>query len=416
MTAKTFTNKTIPLVADFQVRENLIKKLKNRFYTYGYQQVRTSTFEDYDLYSAITGTVEKDDMIKVVDASGKVLVLRPDVTIPISRMTALNKQQGSDPLRLFYVLDIFRQSLDQNGKKESTQAGIECFGCNTPQTDAEVLMLAMHTLTDLNFKHFKIEIGHAGFFKELIRETALTGAKLEQLKILIQSKNIVGVEAFLAKLSLSDELSAAIQKIPLLYGNPSQVINQAKEIVLNESMQKELDNLNQVVEILKDYGVEDSIVCNLGLINNMNYYSDIIFQGFTENVGKPVLMGGRYDNLGEQYSKPMAAIGFAIDVDFLKEVLAQQDPLATQETTVEIKIYYEKSKQKEAFLTAYRLRESGYQVLTFASEAGGKEQIPAHFTIHYEKEHYTVNNEQQSQLFTDFASLEKLLQKEKEDR
>lgn len=417
MKSNTSNGKPIPLVADFQMREDLINKLKNRFYTYGYQQIRTSTFEDYDMYSAITGTVNKDDMIKVVDASGKVLVLRPDVTIPISRMTALNKQQYNDHLRLFYVLDIFRQTFDQNGKKESTQAGIECFGQNTPEIDAEVLMLAIHTLTDLNFKHFKIEIGHAGFFKELIAEAALNDTELEHLKTLIQSKNIAELETFLSNLSLNSALRASIQSIPLLYGRPSQVIEQAKDIVLNERMQKELNNLEQVITILSDYGVDDSIVCNLGLINNMNYYSDIIFQGFTEDVGKPVLMGGRYDNFGGQYSNPMTAIGFAFDVDFLKEVLDQQGSLSTNDTIAEIIIYYEQAKQREALLTAYRLREAGYQILTFPIDAmDDVGPIPSINVICFDKGQCTVNGYQLEQKLSDFTELTKLIQKVGVDR
>jgi ATP phosphoribosyltransferase regulatory subunit len=410
-------DKPIPLVADFQIRQNLINKLKKRFYTYGYQQIRTSTFEDYDMYSTVTGTVNKDDMIKVIDASGKVLVLRPDVTIPITRMTALNKQQYKDHLRLFYVLDIFRRSFDQNGKKESTQAGIECFGQNTPETDAEILMLAVHTLKDLDFKHFKIEIGHAGFFKELIEEASLNHKELEHLKTLIQSKNIAELETFLSTLTMSDALRASIHRIPLLYGRPNQVIQQAKSIVLNENMQKELNNLQQVITLLTDYGVEDSIVCNLGLINNMNYYTDIIFQGFTEDVGKPVLMGGRYDKLGEQYSNPMPATGFAFDVDFLKEVLEQQGSLAVRDTTVEIIIYYEQEKQKEAFQTAYKLREKDYQVLTMPFDAMNDiDQKPANYSIHYAKDTATVSCYQDKRTFSNFKELLGLIQQEEAER
>lgn len=411
MTSDTFM-RTNPIVEEFQMRESLLTKIRNRFYTYGYQQVRTSTFEDYDMYSTITGTVNKDDMIKIVDASGKVLVLRPDVTIPISKMTAWNNQQSRDRHRFFYVLDIFRQSIDGNGKKENTQAGIECFGESTVETDAEILTLAIHTLKDLDFTNFKIEIGHAGFFKELIAESSLNGSQLEQLKTLIQTKNMTEIEAFLAELPLSGALRSAIQKIPLLYGNPGDVIEQAKEVVLNENMQMKLDNLKQVVDTLKDYGVEDAIVCNLGLINNMNYYSDIIFQGFTENVGKPVLMGGRYDNLGGENGNPIPAIGFAIDVDFLVHILDQRGLLPSQSGAVEMVIYYEREKQKEALLTAFNLRKEGLQVLTFPSGTSNPNQIASRYSIYYGSKQNDLISNKQKQIFSNFNELIYLIQKE----
>lgn len=402
-----------PIVEDFQMRENLLSKIRNRFYTYGYQQVRTSTFEEYDMYDTINGTVNKDDMIKVVDTSGKVLVLRPDVTIPVFKMTTWNKQQSRNRLRFFYVLDIFRQSIDENGKKENTQAGIECFGESTPETDAEVLVQAIHTLKDLDFSNFKIEIGHAGFFKELIAESSLNASTLEHIKSLIQTKNMTALEAFLAELPLCDKLRSAIQKIPLLYGNPGDVIEHAKEIVLNENMQMKLDNLKKVVDLLKDYGVEDAIVCNLGLINNMNYYTDIIFQGFIENVGKPVLMGGRYDDLGEGNDNSIPAIGFAFDVDFLIQILDQRGLLSSQEGAVEMTIYYEGGKQKEALLTAFNLRNEGFQVLTFSSDTSGPDQIASRYTIYYGLNKNELICNKHRQRFSNFNELIYLIQKEK---
>src|SRR5699024_2144750 len=98
---------------------------KKRFETYGYKQIQTPAFEAYDVYSDLTGTVKKDDMIKVIDSSGKVLVLRPDVTIPITRMTALSNQPLQREKRYFYILDVFRQLSEENNQKEHTQAGVE---------------------------------------------------------------------------------------------------------------------------------------------------------------------------------------------------------------------------------------------------------------------------------------------------
>ncbi|AXI07967.1 ATP phosphoribosyltransferase regulatory subunit [Oceanobacillus sp. 143] len=349
-------------VEDFQMREQLIATFINRFSTYGYKQVRTSTFEQYDLYSNITGTVNKDEMIKVIDTSGKVLVLRPDVTIPLARMNTATTNQ-----RLFYVLDVFRQSIEQIDQKESTQAGVELFGDRSPEADAEVIVLAIHTLKDLGFKNFKIELGHAGFFKELIQQADLNQTQFETLQTYIHSKNLVEIEPFLKGLGLADDLRNAIQLIPMMYGNPADVINEARKIIRNASMQQVLQNIIDVYDVLEDYGVADSIVLNLGLINNMDYYSGIIFQGFLDSIGKPVLMGGRYDHLGKQFGDATPAIGFAFEVDYLVHALQQQGK-AIVEIGPDFIIKYDKTKQKAALQTAYRLRNEGLQVLTYLIE------------------------------------------------
>src|SRR5690625_247650 len=149
-----------------KIKNELIADLKHRFSLYGYQEVHSPTFEDYDLYASIRKTVNKDDMIKVIDRTGKVLVLRPDGTIPITRLTATDPGINDSEQRLFYVFNVYREA--EKGKKETTQAGVELFGNKRPEADAEIISLAVETLKEIGFENFAIEIGHAGFFKELI--------------------------------------------------------------------------------------------------------------------------------------------------------------------------------------------------------------------------------------------------------
>ncbi|GAB3791001.1 ATP phosphoribosyltransferase regulatory subunit [Virgibacillus kimchii] len=355
-------------IEDFQIREVLLSKLRNRFKTYGYKQIQTSAFEAYDVYANMTGTVKKDDMIKVVDSSGKVLVLRPDVTIPITRMEARNKQPTQDEKRYFYILDVFRQQTAQNKQKEHTQAGIEYLGKNTPEVDAEVIMLAVHLLKDLRFTNFKIEIGHAGFFKELIANTSLTEEQLSQLQSYIQSKNMSEMEPFLDTLPIESDLKQAIMQIPMLYGRPEEVLKRLKTISITDQLKQQLENLTSVWEVLEAYQISNDVVLNLGLINHMDYYTGVIFQGFVENAGKPVLMGGRYDQLGAQYNKNIPAIGFAAEVDVLLQAVLQQGLMEKKKEMHDFLIVYDKKKQKEALAAAYALRTTGYHALTFTSE------------------------------------------------
>lgn len=373
-------------VEDFQDRDYVIEKLKKRFATYGYKQVRTQTFEAYDLYSTITGTVPKNEMIKVIDPSGDVLVLRPDVTIPITRMTALNGKNASMNQRLFYVLDVFRQSVEQNSEKERTQAGVELFGEDSSEIDAEIIALAVHTMKDLGFANFTIEIGHAEFFKTLIEQAVLSPENLETLQMLIQSKNLAEIDPFLTKLDIDADLKKAIKSIPLLYGKPGDVIKKANDIANNEQMKEIVNDFIDVFDLLQAYGVENHVVFNLGLINNMNYYSGIIFQGFVDVVGKPVMMGGRYDHLGEQFASEMPAIGFAFEVDLVVHALNQQGLLPKQKTSTDLLIRYEKDLQKEALPLACKLRDDGYEVLTYRLETERPEAIHANREIIFTKD------------------------------
>lgn len=401
----TFDNTNDPEVTFYQRRTQLLHTLKNRFTTYGYKQIQTSTFEPYDLYTTVTGTIQPDEMIKVIDHSGKVMVMRPDATIPITRQVAAKYPSLPEEIRYFYVTDVFRQTPGETNNKERTQAGIEYFGNTSPEADAEVLALAIHTLKDLNLHNFTLEIGHAGFTKALISALDLSEQELEQFKQLIQAKNMNGMKHFLDGLSLDPKLRQALESIPLLYGDPQDVIKRAKDIAFNEQLLEKLQSLERVLEILQAYEAQEQTVIDLGLINNMDYYSGIIFQGFTGNVGKPIIMGGRYDNLADQFQASIPAIGFACDINALLESI-QNQPYVYQ-PPIDIAIYYDVSRQESGLTMANKLREQGYRVLAYPEN--NYHSINTQYTIFTTAEGDTLEQEGKTCSFTSVTKLEQLL-------
>ena len=221
-------------VKDYQKYERTIKTINKRFKTYGYERIKTPMFEQYDLYSQVKSSINQKEMIKVIDRTGDVSVLRPDVTVPITKQLADNYPKLPNDLRYYYVQDVFRQSLFEEGSIEGTQAGVEYFCETSAEADAEVIALACHTLKDLGFTDIKIEMGHASFFHEFIQMIDLEPADVEQLKGLIQAKNIVELGPFLRQFNITEEIIDAIVTIPMLYGDPVEVSERARKIVQTE--------------------------------------------------------------------------------------------------------------------------------------------------------------------------------------
>ncbi|GGJ90489.1 ATP phosphoribosyltransferase regulatory subunit [Lentibacillus kapialis] len=395
---------------DYQLQSNLVTAIKKRFRTYGYLETGTSTFQNYDMYTSMIGTVRKHNMIKTIDPSGDVLVLRPDMTIPIARQMANEKTPYR---RLFYVQSVFRQLKDETSPKEFTQAGVECFGENTPENDAETIALSVHILQDLQFNQFKIEIGHAGFFKDLINELPLSPGELEKLQELIQSKNLVEIRPFLESLSVEEPIIKAIESIPLLYGDPLIVIEKASTITMNSKMKQTIAYLKKVYALLEDYGIENAIVFDLGLINHMDYYSGVIFQGYITGYSKPVLMGGRYNGLAEQFGADIPAIGFGCIIDHLLNAKKETTPIEQLDETIELVIYYDISRSTVALSAANRLRNAGYQVLT--QNADNKRDIPATFTVRFTDDQFLLVDRRNHMTFQSIDDLENLLETEMRD-
>ncbi len=387
--------------------ERIIKTISKRFTTYGYKRIKTPAFEQYDLYSKVKSSINQNEMIKVIDHTGQVLVLRPDVTIPITRELAENYPELANELRYFYVQEVFRQPFDRNENIESTQAGIEYFCQSSAEADAEVIALACHTMKDLGFMDIKIEIGHSAFFNELVQGLPLTAQQIKQLKKLIQAKNVVEIGPFLQRLEIDSEVRNAIEKIPLLYGNPAEVSERAKEIALTPKMQDTLDYLMDVYSILKMYGLAQYIVSDLGLINHMGYYSGVIFQGYVEKFGKPVLMGGRYDRLGNEFGASLPAIGFACEIESL--VKATDSREVSSRFPIDIKIIYDETGLEQAISIANELRERNYSVLSFP---GNKEQVNRQqsvYTINLVKGSSILNYKEKTIPFWDLKELLELL-------
>ncbi|WP_080875410.1 ATP phosphoribosyltransferase regulatory subunit [Oceanobacillus timonensis] len=388
----------------FAKKRHVIHKLTNRFTTFGYQQVETPVFEDYDLYNDVQGTVDTDDMLKLIDSSGKVLVLRPDATIPISRYyTNLEKESLSG--RLSYVLDIFRSTTEERSR---TQAGVELFGERTPEADAELIALAVTSLKELKIPSFKLEIGHATFYKELLREANLTAMQQKQLDQYIQSKNISEIVPFLKDLGLETALIEKLRKIPMLYGDASFVIDEAENIISTDRMREELNYLSKVYQLLQDYQVDSYISINLGLINHMNYYSGIIFQGFAEGLGQPIMMGGRYDYLSRSFHRETPAIGFAFEVDLLVHLL----PYTFTEQEI-IRINDEGTERKRAIQLAASLRAANHAVIINTSEKSKANTASPEILVNSDKLVYS--KEQESKEFqTDQEFLDWFVRKDVE--
>lgn len=359
-------------IQDYQRHEQIINTISNRFITYGYKRIKTSAFEKYDLYTQVNSSINQNEMIKVIDNTGQVLVLRPDVTLPITRQIAREYTNLPNELRYFYIQDVYRQLVDRPDENiETTQAGVEYFCESSPEADAEVVALAIHTLKDLGFNDIKIEMGHAGFFKEIIQALHMNGSELEQLKNLIRAKNAVDIVPFLQKLPIEKNIKEAVEKIPFLYGDPRKVSERAKEIAFTKKMDERIDYFMKLYDVLEMYGLEKHIVMDLGLINHMGYYSDVIFQGFVEKLGKPVVMGGRYNQLGDIFHANLPAIGFACKVDSIASAQAEDEVI---DPTVDITVRYDRESMAQSIKIASELRERNYSVLSFPVEKDSQKQ------------------------------------------
>ncbi len=340
------------------VKRNLEEKIRGMFRMWGYYEIETPTLEFYDVFSTEAEAAPQETMFKFFDQQGRILVLRPDITIPVARLSATKYRDMNLPIRYSYIGNTFKYNELGGGKqKEITQAGVEIMGVNTPEADAEVIATAINAVKATGLENFQIDIGQVEFFKGLMEEAGLPEKDIEQIRALIDKKDFLGVEELVKEQDIREELKDLILSLPKLFGS-TDVIDRMEQVTFNERSLAALENLRKVLEILEDYGLSKYVSVDLGMVRSINYYTGIIFRGFTYGVGFPILSGGRYDNLVEKFGKKCPAIGFSMGINMVMTALDRQK-IDSQKPKTDSLICCQKEGRKTAFKVCQELRKQG---------------------------------------------------------
>lgn len=341
--------------------EELIRKeayeqaIKNVMREYGYLRINTPSFEYFDNFSEERGTVPSKDMYKFSDREGEICVLRPDVTPQVARCVAKYYKNETLPVRLFYHENTFVNNEGHQGKlKEITQIGAELVNLSGVAADAEMISLMADCLLSLGLTDFQIEIGNAEFFKSLAAEAGFDEAETEELKLLIEAKNLFGVEELLSSKKIDESLKDLFVKLPLQFGSVD-FVREYRNGVKNERALKALDGLLALYDKLSVYGKESFVSFDLGMLTHYDYYTGVVFKAYTHKTGEPVAAGGRYDSLLSQFGKPAPAIGIAIYVDYLLQAMMRQgiQPNVIRRSTL---VLYDERYEDKAIEMADSLR------------------------------------------------------------
>jgi len=307
-------------------RRKLEQKAIEVFSSYGYREVLTPTFEYLEVVETGAGK-NREKLFLFMDREGGILSLRPEMTVSIARMAAMHLQDSSFPQRFFYSANVFRHVQPHLAQyREFWQTGIELLGASGPWADAEVISLAVKLLTELGLSNFKISINQIGIFNSLLEECSISSEEKDTIRNLVEIKDLVELSRQLEVLPVPDLLKESISRLPVLHGG-LEVINKIPYLEKNRQASQAAEELLQVYESLQAHGVEENIVIDMGVLRDLelDYYTGVLFEGYSPELGYGLLGGGRYDKLLGQFGFPCPATGFALGMDRLALVLAQQD-------------------------------------------------------------------------------------------
>lgn len=342
-------------------KNRLSERMKSVLKSYGYRDIQTPTFEFFDIFNQDKGSLPSNQMYKFFDREGNTLVLRPDITPSIARAVSKYFHEENFSMRFSYTGNIFINNSSLQGRmKESTQMGAELIGDQSIDADAEMIALAVRLLLAAGLTEFQIDVGHVGFFKGLIEECGMNEETEQTLRELIENKNYFGVEA------MTD--NPALIRLPKLFGS-QEILKEAKRLTSNMKALSAITCLERLYEILGIYGLQKYVTFDLGMLTQYDYYTGVIFRGYTYGTGDAVVKGGRYDTLLQKFGKDAASVGLAVVVDELLNALSRQKVEMEEDVSVTMVLYGD-SVFPEAFKKAENLRETGVCVQMNHMEAG----------------------------------------------
>ena len=309
--------------------EKIIFNLRSLYSQYGYSQFKMNKFEEYDMYVANKDFLVSDNVITFTDTNGKLMALKPDVTLSIIKNT---KDIPGYVQKLYYNENVYRISKGTNSFKEIMQVGLECIGDIDQFSICEVLLLAAKSLKKIS-KKAVLDISNISFIAEVL-DGVDSNLRANIVKCLSE-KNLFELKK-LAKENNLDENKLSL--LITLYGKPSKVLPQLKANFTTDISKEAINQFEQIVNVFEQEGLSDMLRIDFSVVNTIKYYNGIVFKGFVEGVPNSVLSGGQYDKLLQKMSRRSKAIGFAVYLDILESLDDSQN-----DYDVDILIVYDNS-------------------------------------------------------------------------
>lgn len=307
------------LFSECQERRQVQNRLTRLFRQRGFLEVSTPDTEFYDLFAQSGSAIPQERMVKVADPSGMFCVMRPDSTTPIARVAATKLRSLPLPQRLYYDQTVYRSNPAHNGgSREIPQCGVELIGAAGMKADLEIIVMAIDALRSCGVPGFHVELGHAGFFRDLAARLAVEDEVVEEMRALIEGKNFAALNAFLAP-HRGNPACTALERLSRLFGG-AEVLSEAEKLAGKTDA---VDYLRSLYDELSAAGYGQYVRFDLGMVHQIDYYTGVVFRGYVEGAGDAVLSGGRYDSLVGVFGRDAQATGFAVDVDAVASTLPE---------------------------------------------------------------------------------------------
>ncbi|VVB95154.1 Histidine--tRNA ligase [uncultured archaeon] len=339
-------------------RRYVENKLREAATRWGYGEIKTPTFEHIELFTLKSGEGILGEIYNFKDKGDREIALRPELTAPVVRMYVEELQRSPKPLKFFYFDNCFRYERPQKGRfREFFQFGVEIIGSARPESDAEVIALAVEMLERAGVRG-DLHVGHLGIVRALMKE--IQPEHQSKIMRLVDKKDDKGLEEFLDELQIPDELRGKLFRLIGLRGE--NAVHEARELVGDIEAMSQFEAL---LDLLDVYGLEYQV--DLGIARGLDYYTGMVFEIYCEGLGaqNQVCGGGAY-RLAQLFGgEDTPSTGYAIGFDRIMEVCKVE-----YQPQIRVAVICFDDTRKEAIKITKELRDAGF--ITYLDLMGRK--------------------------------------------
>ncbi len=298
----------------FKNNERISFLLRSLYTRYGYSHFKMNQFEEYDLYVRNKDFLISDSIITFTDTNGKLMALKPDVTLSIIKN---NKYTPGSVQRYYYNENVYRVSKDTQAFKEILQTGLECIGDIDDYSIFEVLTLAAQSLKTIS-ESSVLTVSYLDFVFEILDSFSVSQEDKSAMLKCIGEKNIHELAKKCKECGVEELSAKALCELAAVYGTAKEVLPKLRKILFGVVSEEALARFESLMSVLAAGEWGDILRIDFSVVSDMKYYNGIMFKGFVEGVPVSVLSGGQYDRLMEKMGHKAKAVGFAVYLDTLR--------------------------------------------------------------------------------------------------
>ena len=373
------TNDYLP--NEVEIRDYLQNKILDVYVSNGFEHITTPIIEDIENLDKSDGGENLNLIFKILKRGDKLdkalakgvtseneneladMGLRYDLTLPLSRYIANNKDKLTFPMKCIQMDRVYRAERPQKGRlREFVQCDIDIIGSDSTDSEIELILTTTKALDAIGMKNYKVKINDRRLLRAVLISFGFKEEELDSVCITFDKMDKVGLDGVKEELEGKEFDKQAIDNFVQFLSKARTAQNikldSVKDMLEDKTPAESIENIINTVNKLT--GGRYEVVFDLSLVRGQGYYTGTVFEVESIDFKGAIAGGGRYDNLiGKFLGQQISAVGFSIGFERIFSILMEHG-VTTDNNNKKLAIMYEEGNVEAAYSRAEELRKEGF--------------------------------------------------------